>query len=186
MQRKKQQRKQDIIQAILNGALAISQAATNKWPVPAIPLMALAGAATAAQVAIMSATHYRDGGLLEGKSHAQGGIYMGGGVEAEGNEFIINKKTTMKNLPLIEYINSKKKRLSIDDFVEFYSSSSKTERKPYISNKFADGGLLPNPDLAERLVNIVVERDNRPIYVAVTDINRVSDRMRNVEVLAGK
>lgn len=185
LERKKQQRKQDIIQAILNGALAVSQAAANKWPVPAIPLMALAAAATAAQVAIMSKTHYANGGLLDGKSHAQGGIPVGNtGIEVEGNEFVTNKKTTMQNLDLMYFVNSKRRKLTLDDFVDFYAGDK--AKKPYISNKFADGGLLPNPDLAERLVNIVVERDNRPIYVAVTDINRVSDRMRNVEVLAGK
>jgi len=185
LQRKKQQRKQDIIQAILNGALAISQAATNKWPVPAIPLMALAGAATAAQVAIMSATHYRDGGLLKGRSHEQGGIYMGGGVEAEGDEFIINKRTTTKNLPLIEYINSKKRKLDIGDFIEFYNGKGQRSRQPIIQNKFAEGGLLPNIDLAERLVNVVIDRDTRPIYVSVVDINRAQQRVAQVEQLAG-
>lgn len=185
LQRKKQQRKQDIIQAILNGALAISQAATNKWPVPAIPLMALAGATTAAQVAIMSKTHYAKGGLLEGKSHAQGGIPVGNtGIEVEGNEFVTNKKTTMKNLDLLYYINSKKRRLDISDFIEFYTKNEKT-RKPIISNRFADGGLTPNIDLAERLVNVVVERDNREIVVSVVDINRAQQRVAQVEQLAG-
>ena len=185
LQRKKKQRQQEITQAILNGALAISQAATNKWPVPAIPLMALAGAATAAQVAIMSATHYRDGGLLKGRSHEQGGIYMGGGVEAEGDEFIINKRTTTKNLPLIEYINSKKRKLDIGDFIEFYNGKGQRSRQPIIQNKFADGGLLPNIDLAERLVNVVIDRDTRPIYVSVVDINRAQQRVAQVEQLAG-
>lgn len=185
LQRKKQQRKQDIIQAILNGALAISQAATNRWPIPAVPLMALAAAATAAQVAIMSKTHYAKGGLLEGKSHAQGGIPVGNtGIEVEGNEFVTNKKTTMKNLDLLYYINSKKRKLDISDFIEFYTKNEKT-RKPIISNRFADGGLTPNIDLAERLVNIVVERDNREIVVSVVDIARAQDRLANVRELAG-
>lgn len=185
LERKKQQRKQDIIQAILNGALAVSQAATNHWPTPAIPLMALAAAATAAQVAIMAKTHYANGGLLEGKSHAQGGIPVGNtGIEVEGNEFVTNKKTTMKNLDLLYYINSKRKRLDISDFIDFYAKNEKG-RKPIISNRFAEGGLMPNIDLAERLVNVVVERDNRPIYVAVTDINRAQQRVAQVEQLAG-
>jgi hypothetical protein len=34
------------------------------------------------------------GGVLEGKSHSQGGIYMGGGVEAEGGEVVINKRSS--------------------------------------------------------------------------------------------
>ena len=185
LQRKKQQRKQDIIQAILNGALAISQASANRWPIPAVPLMALAAATTAAQVAIMSKTHYAKGGLLEGKSHAQGGIPVGNtGIEVEGNEFVTNKKTTMKNLDLLYYINSKKRRLDIGDFIDFYTKNEKT-RKPIINNRFAEGGLTPNIDLAERLVNVVVERDNREIVVSVVDIARAQDRLANVRELAG-
>lgn len=185
LQRKKQQRKQDIIQAILNGALAISQASANRWPIPAVPLMALAAATTAAQVAIMRKTHYAKGGLLEGKSHAQGGIPVGNtGIEVEGNEFVTNKKTTMQNLDLLYYINSKKRKLDISDFIDFYTKNEKT-RKPIINNRFADGGLTPNIDLAERLVNVVIDRDTRPIYVSVVDINRAQQRVAQVEQLAG-
>ena len=185
LERKKQQRKQDIIQAILNTALAVSQAAANKWPIPAIPLMALAAAAGAAQVAIMSQTHYANGGLLEGKSHAQGGIKLSNGAEVEGNEFVTNKRTTMKNLDLMYYVNSKKRKLTLDDFVDFYGGNGKAS-KPIANYKFAEGGLLPNPDLAERLVNVVVERDTRPIYVSVVDINKAQGRLTQVRELAGQ
>ena len=187
LDRKKAQRKQDIIQAILNGALAVSQAATNHWPVPAIPLMALAAAATAAQVAIMSATHYREGGLLHGADHEHGGIkLLGGQAEAEGGEFIINKKTTSKNLPLIDFVNSSKRKLNLDDFIDFYSGEKKGKRLFGVNGKYASGGLLPSVDLAERLVNVVVERDKAPIYVSVVDINRAQSRVATVEQLAGK
>ena len=185
--RKKAQKQQALTQAIINAALAISQAAANNWPVPAIPLMALAAAAGAAQVAIISKTHYAKGGLLEGPSHARGGIpLLGGAAEAEGGEFIINKKTTSKNLPLIDFINQKKRKLDISDFVEFYSNGQHS-RKPYINNKFADGGYLnPSLELAERLVDrTIAVVDDRPVVVSVVDINNAQARVRNVQAMAG-
>lgn len=54
-------------------------------------------------------TKYAQGGLVTGKSHAQGGIPFSvagvGGYEMEGNEYIINKKATAKWFPLLEFIN---------------------------------------------------------------------------------
>ena len=184
--KREQQRKQDMIQVGINTALAISQAMTNKWPIPSLPLAALAAAMGAAQLAIIAKTHYRDGGLLSGPDHEHGGVPLNNRAVAEGGEYVINKRTTSKNLPLIDFVNSSKKKLSLDDFIEFYSGDKKGQRLFGVRGKFEDGGLLPNPDLAERLVNVVIDRDTRPIYVSVVDINKVSDRMRNVEVLAGK
>ena len=149
-------------------------------------MIALAAAAGAAQVAIISKTHYASGGLLEGPSHARGGIpLLGGAAEAEGGEFIINKRTTSKNLELIDFINQKKRKLDISDFVEFYSNGH--SRKPYINNKFADGGYLqPNVELAERLIDrTIAVTDNRPVVVSVVDINNAQARVRNVQAMAG-
>lgn len=47
------------------------------------------------------------GGTLLGPSHLQGGIPTKFG-ELEGGEFIVNKKSTAKNLPLLESINATK------------------------------------------------------------------------------
>lgn len=58
-------------------------------------------------------TKYQDGGYLEGKSHAQGGIPFTingqSGFEAEGGEFIVNKVSTTKFRPLLEKINGQYK-----------------------------------------------------------------------------
>ena len=42
--RKEQQYHRDMLQAVVNGAMAVTYAAANKWPIPAIPMMALAAA----------------------------------------------------------------------------------------------------------------------------------------------
>ena len=53
---------------------------------------------------------YEKGGILKGKSHNEGGIPFTvagrGGFEAEGGEFLVNKKATRKNLPLLNFLNS--------------------------------------------------------------------------------
>ena len=52
---------------------------------------------------------FADGGLLQGASHAQGGIpfTVGGvpGFEAEGGEAIINKRSTAMFRPLLSAMN---------------------------------------------------------------------------------
>lgn len=46
------------------------------------------------------------GGILQGKSHAQGGIMLSNGVEAEGGEAIINKRSTAQFAPILSQINA--------------------------------------------------------------------------------
>jgi hypothetical protein len=62
----KEQQKLDVKQAIINGALAVGRAAMNAWPVPAIPMMLLAGLQTAFQVATIKAQKYATGGKIKG------------------------------------------------------------------------------------------------------------------------
>lgn len=184
LERKKEQKRQNLITAIINAALAISQAAANKWPVPAIPLMALAAAAGAAQVAAISAQHYAEGGLLHGPTHAQGGIKVGGGIEVEGGEYVTNRKTTAKNLALLEYINSRKRAITEEDMMAFFKGG---QSKPLlgVKGKFEDGGLLPSLDIAQRTAEVIVERDTRPVVVSVVDIVNAENNLRRVQTLAG-
>ena len=44
---------------------------------------------------------YGSGGFVQGNSHENGGV----NIEAEGGEYIINKKATQENLPVLEGIN---------------------------------------------------------------------------------
>ena len=185
LQRKKEQKRQSLITAVINAAMAISQAAANKWPVPAIPLMALATAVGAAQVAAISSQHYANGGLLQGPTHAQGGIKVTPQVEVEGGEYVTNRSTTRKNLALLEYINSRRKKIDIEDMMDFFAKTPVSAR-PATRSRFAEGGMLPSMELAaRRTADIVVERDDRPIVVSVQEINDVQQRVRTVRALAG-
>ena len=189
----------DKLQAIVNGAMAVTMAAINKWPIPAIPMMALAASTTAAQLAIMAANKpyanggQLDGGVAQGNRHRDGGIkVLGGRAEIEGGEFITNRLTTEKNINLLEYINSKKKRIDINDLVEFYSSGSvkKNIMKMSPKSKFADGGYIPPTlsttiEIEDKLLDSFERYSNRPVVVSVVDITSKQDDVRRVQTLAG-
>ena len=143
----------------------------------------------AVQIATIAKQKFASGGVIQGKSHSQGGVpVMNGSVEVEGGEYITNKVTTSKNVEVLTFINSKKRKLDLSDFIEFYSSGVKTYSNTP-KTIFADGGTLPNnmqaPMIDTRAINAVRSEDNRPIYVSVTEINDVQDRVRRVQAIAG-
>ncbi|WP_406535461.1 hypothetical protein [Methanobrevibacter sp.] len=185
----KRKKSQAITTAIINAALAISNAAVNNWPIPAIPMIAAATAVGAAQIAAVKAAKYADGGVLQGKSHRQGGIkVLGGSAEVEGGEYITNKRTTAKNVDLLDYINSKKRRVDLSDLIEFYADKPKSIRN--MSKKyFADGGQLPSLrndiNINDRILTAMEQYNERPIYVEVTEIMNKADDVRRVQTLAG-
>lgn len=183
-------------QALINAAMAVSMAAVNSWPIPAIPMMALASAAGAAQYAAVKSQYipkpsYGSGGVIQGKSHKEGGVpVLGGRAEVEGGEYITNKVTTAKNVDLLEYINSKKKRINLDDLIEFYGGSSPVKKNiQTVRTKFADGGVVPtlrnDINLSDRMLTAFEDYSNRPVQVAVVDIIDRTQAVNDVRVMAG-
>lgn len=190
--RKKQEYKRNIAQAIVNGAMAVTYAGINNWPIPAVPMMKAAAAMAAAQLALVLANKpYAKGGLLEGPSHKQGGIPVGNtGIEVEGKEYVIRKKSTAQNIDLLDYINKSERKLDLSDFIDFYSSKVKKNISSSSPRaKYADGGTIPmlNNDynFDDRLLSAFEDYSNRPVYVSVVDINRRQTAVKNVQVLAG-
>jgi len=105
-------------QALINTYLAATNVMTAKPPLP-FPLNIIALGATIASglaaVAQINSIQFARGGIadtggvLNGPSHAQGGIHfaVGGrvGFEAEGGEAIINKRSTALFKPMLSAIN---------------------------------------------------------------------------------
>lgn len=186
-QMKRVQQKQAIAQAIMNTFSGATMAlATYPWPFSGV----IAGIVTAlglANVAQISSQKFAEGGLLKGRSHSQGGIPVGNtGIEVEGNEYVVNKYSTNHNLSLLEFINSNKKKITLDDIVDFYSD------RPIIRNTgykrvFETGGKLPTMDIDrdKKVTRVINEGDDRPVVVSVVDINNAQDNLREVEVLSG-
>lgn len=188
--RREEEKKRNVNQAIINTYTAVSNAlAVQPWFV-GLALSAVALALGLKNVAAIKSTPvFADGGVIQGASHANGGVkVLGGQAEVEGGEYITNKITTSKNVDVLSYINSKKKKLDLSDFIEFYTNGSNKNYSKPIKTVFADGGTLPSmnaPMIDTRAINSVRSEDNRPIYVSVTEIENVQNKVRNVRAIAG-
>lgn len=183
-------------QALINAAMAVSMAAVNSWPIPAIPMMALAAAAGAAQYAAVKSQYipkpsYGSGGVIQGKSHRDGGVpVLGGRAEVEGGEFITNKVTTSKNVELLEYINTKRRKISLEELIDFYGGNSQVKKSiTTVRTKFADGGMIPtlrnDINLSDRLLTAFEDYSNRPQVVSVVEIVDKMQTVREVQTMAG-
>jgi hypothetical protein len=92
-------------------AIAGTLAAFSGVPIPgyAIAQSIAIGVSGFANVAKINGVKFEDGGILQGNSHAQGGIPFTvagqGGFEAEGGEAIINKRSTAMFGGLLNEIN---------------------------------------------------------------------------------
>ena len=93
----RKQQKIDVTQAVINTAKAVTSALNTQPFLPAGLIMAgIATAQGAAQIKMIRAQKFAKGGILNGPSHAQGGIPMfskGGAFygEAEGGEAVLTK-----------------------------------------------------------------------------------------------
>lgn len=190
-EQRKKQKERDLITAGINASMAILGAAANHWPMPAIPLVAAATALGAAQIMAIKSKKYATGGVIEGPRHIRGGVkVLGGRAEVEGGEYITNRQTTMKNVELLEYINAKKKRIDLQDMVEFFDSGARRTIKSISpARKFAEGGELPmlNESLTinDRLLSAFERYAERPSVVSVVEIEDRMDDVNAVRALAG-
>jgi hypothetical protein len=122
---------------------------------------AIANAATS--IASIQSQKFAKGGILNGPSHAQGGIKTPFG-ELEGGEAVINKKSTKKYGGILSAINE--------------AGGGK---------KFARGGILPNPStistpnsLNSDILKAINSIDMKPT-VSVVEINEAQTRISEIE-----
>lgn len=181
--RRNQEKRANIIQATINTATAVTNAlATPPWFL-GVALAATAAALGAAQIGIIASQKFADGGLLNGKSHSQGGMKIEGtNMEVEGGEYVINKASTEKNLPLIEYINSNRRTLTMSDIQSALSANSRMDISS-IANTPTSSNLNTNYNIRD-MVNYQPE-DNSTYVVSVVDINNAMNRVTKVKALAG-
>lgn len=193
------EKKMSVAQAKLNAVMAVSMAAVNKWPIPAIPMMALAAAVGAAQVAAANSQYipkpsYGDGGVIVGKAHKDGGVpaIVGNGypVELEGQEYIIRKKTATQNIGLLDFVNKSEKKLRLEDFIDFYGSNSQVQKNvTSVRRRFENGGAIPSlrTDISinDRVLQAIEDYSNRPTIVSVVDIIDQTERLNEVKTISG-
>lgn len=100
-----------IAEATINTYLGVSKAISMGMPMGAVPaaITLATGMANVQKIMSTETDKYEAGGLIVGKSHASGGVPFTvagrGGFEAEGGEYIINKRATAMYFPVLEAIN---------------------------------------------------------------------------------
>lgn len=193
-ERRKREHERAVTDAIVSAALAVANGLATAPFVPVgIAMGSLAAALGAAQVAIIASQKYKDGGLLEGKSHSEGGIKTRIGnkpIELEGQEYVIRKATTTKNLNLLDFINRSEKKLNLSDFIDFYGGKVKGNLlKSTPKSKYASGGQLPvlrsDINLNDRFVRALERYEDKPTVVSVVEITDKMNDVKNVRAIAG-
>lgn len=194
----KQQKKAELAGNIVSGisgtALAVINALTVK-PFPlGVALAAVAGAMGAVQVGIMSSqlSKLEKGGLLQGKRHSDGGIPVGNtGIEVEGGEYVINRKSTSKNLGLLSYINSQDKELGVGDIITYYDDNTgRIVPNTSFKRMFEDGGQMDISNISspsssnDEILNAINSINFNPV-VSVVDIIDGTEQVTSVRDSAG-
>lgn len=189
--RRKQQKLANIASAVMSTSVAITNALALQPFWVGIAMAAVAAAMGAVQIATISAQKiYAKGGVIDGPSHKQGGVKIktkDGVSEVEGEEFITNKVTTQKNLPLMYYINSQKKHLTKDDLDSFFDGKTRKISPKAGQMKFAEGGQMPEMqdfDL-KKMIPQQREEELKTYQVQVVDIINAIDNVETVKTLAG-
>jgi TP901 family phage tail tape measure protein len=178
IQRKAFERKKrlDIAQAIINGALAMTKVAAQTG-ILTFAFSPFIAAMTAAQVALIASQKFAQGGMIEefanggmvqGKSHAQGGekFAVGGRVvELEGGEAVINKRSTAMFRNQLSAMNAAGGGV-----------------------KFADGGLLNMPSFSQQQFNALNQNQmvgamgsSRKVVVVESDITDTQDSVSVIQ-----
>ena len=199
-QRKKAEYKRNLLSILVSTAMAAANGYATKPFVPvglAMGTLALALGAVQYAAAEKAKPYAQggklDGGVAVGPRHRDGGIkVLGGRSEIEGGEFITNRISTQYNTPLLEFINSKKKRVDVSDMIDFYSSGKVKKNIASLRAKYEDGGYIPtlptlrtDIDFTDRLISAFEDYSNRPQVVQVVDIINKTEDVKKVQVLAG-
>lgn len=163
-----------IAAATANGYQAVTQALAAYPPPFSYIAAGITGALAAVQVGgmVKQLVKLEDGGEIVGPRHAQGGVPIGLGYEAEGGEFMVNRTAYSNNGDLVRFINESNGAVSAEDLVGLVPGGS--------TMVINDTVRQSNADIVEAIEGI----DIRPT-VAVTDIQDVQDQIVAVQELAG-
>ena len=188
--RKMNQKQQSLVNAIINTALGVTQALGAYPPPASYALAAAVGALGAVQIGLISSQKFAKGGQLDAPSHQQGGYKIPtkrGIAEVEGNEFVVNKKTTMQNLDMMYFVNGIKRKITMDDMQKFFDGKGKVSIPASHSLRYAQGGTMPELtdwNLKEQ-IQPTQQEPERTYVVQVVDIANAMDSYENVRTLAG-
>ncbi len=196
-QAKKVELGQKLIEGVANTALAVIKAYASAGPIVGAILAGLVGAAGAVQTAVIARqiSKLEDGGLLKGKAHTQGGMRIeGSNIEVEGDEFVVNRISTRKNLGLIDYINKQRRELSPADLTTYFAHNGQknTVQEHTIKHLYEQGGQLTNLEVIDsatapdsnKILDAISRINFQPV-VSVVDIANTQHNITQVKDIAG-
>ena len=160
------------LDTLANARNAIAKAATEKFPASLIAIVSVLAALLSATKQVNTifggGDMFANGGMVQGKSHAQGGekFAVGGRVvELEGGEAVINKRSTAMFRNQLSAMNSAGGGV-----------------------KFADGGLLNMPSFTQQQFNALGQTQmmgamegGRKVVVVEADITNAQDKVSVIE-----
>jgi len=156
-----------IVQAVVNTALAVTQALGSAPPPASFILAGAAGAAGAIEIATIAAQQFEQGGVIEGKSHKQGGVRASvkgaPDVELEGGEIIINKNSARMYRKELSNIN-------------VMGGGRKFQFGGDVSPNFQAIAASNNGEQRR----FTKELQQTPLFVSVTDITNMQNRVVSV------
>ena len=150
--------------AIIKGILTTAMVATTGLQIATIK----STAPPTAELGGIEGESFAVGGMVQGKSHAQGGekFAVGGRVvELEGGEAVINKRSTAMFKPQLSAMNS--------------AGGGK---------KFADGGMVFATDMLETqatsMENMILNNDPQQVLLVEADVTNSQRSVANIEAKA--
>lgn len=160
--------------AAINGTLA----AFSGLPIPGYALLQAAaiGVTGFANVAKIQGVKFEDGGILNGASHANGGIPFTvagrSGFEAEGGEAIINKRSTAMFAPILSAINQ------AGGGKAFFANGGLTPSSTGVTASQQSASSMLNFDMmADKIVNGI---NSKEVINVATNTSRVANQVQNV------
>lgn len=143
----------------------------------------VAAAMGAVQIATMTKqlSKMEKGGLLNGPSHANGGMHiLGSNIEVEGGEYVVNKRSTALNQPLIEYINNADRPVTARDLMNLQGIPVSN----YSSRSTPNVQVRDTYTTEDKILEAIEGINFRPV-VSVKDINTVQANIVDVTDIAG-
>ena len=196
-QQKKVELAQKLITTITDTATGVAKAVSASPMTFGLPWSAFAAATGAIQSAtiIKQMSKLEDGGMLSGKRHSQGGMRIEGtNIEVEGDEYVVNRISTRKNLGLINYINKNRKELKAEDINSYFARTGTSQQQIAIPTKqmYEQGGMLTNLEVVDsisspdndRILEAISQINFKPV-VSVVDITSAQNNLSEVKDIAG-
>lgn len=195
-------KKLQIASALMSGAGAVINALNTQPFWLGIVMAALASILVGIQVANIKKQEFvgARGGLIDGKSHAEGGVTFTSGqsrIELEGGEGVINKQT-MQSKDIVSVTGTPRQIASQINSMNGYGVSFASGG--FIGSRtvprWAAGGIVPAPVPAgttidmEKFARMIIEGvttgvakgvNDKRVYVVETDVTEVQNRVKVIE-----